>query len=231
LPEPYFAASGRRVWVEVSDRYIEPDVNVLHRGGRGQQNAGGTAVAAAPRMEPVVIKVPHDERRQAFIEIRVRNDAGEKIVTLIEILSPSNKRSGDHARELYQTKQKEVLESQVHLVEIDLLRGGEHTTAVPLDRLQEETPPHAYHVCIHRFDKFEDYIVYPIPLNQRLPEIRIPLLPGDADVVVDLQTVFDRAYDTGPYRRQIRYGLEVPPPPLPADQLEWVRSQVRNPLQ
>jgi hypothetical protein len=28
LPEPYYAALGRRAWVEVSERFIGPDVNV-----------------------------------------------------------------------------------------------------------------------------------------------------------------------------------------------------------
>ncbi len=51
----------------------------------------------------------------------------------------------------------------------------------------------------------KDFFVYPINLPDQLPEIAIPLLPGDADVSLDLQAVFDRSYDFGPYRREIEY--------------------------
>ena len=50
-----------------------------------------------------------------------------------------------------------------------------------------------------------------------LPEIAIPLLPGDGDVAVDLQEVFQRSYDAGPYRRRIRYRQTEPVPPLDAE--------------
>ena len=124
-------------------------------------------------------------------------------------------------RELYLRNQREVLESPTHLVEIDLLRSGVHTTAVPLDRLTALVGQFAYHVSVHRSDRFEDFLVYPVRLDERLPEIVIPLLPGDADVPIDLQAVFNRAYDTGPYRRRIRYAESAPVPPLRPDQSEW----------
>ena len=68
----------------------------------------------------------------------------------------------------------------------------------------------------------EDYFVYPIRLPDRLPEIGVPLLPGDEDVPVDLQAVFERCYDAGPYRRRIRYGQVPPEPPLGADRQAWI---------
>ena len=224
LPAPYFAEIGERVWVEVSQRYIEPDASVL-RGGRAagvrEGEDDGAATAAVARSRPVVVTVPHDERRETLVEIRTPRDEGERLVTAIELLSPSNKTPGERGRELYLRKQREVLESTTHLVEIDLLRGGVHTTAVPLDRLTARVGPFDYQVSIHRFDRFEDFLVYPIRLEERLPEIAIPLLPGDPDVPIDLQAVFDRAYDTGPYRRRIRYPESRPVPPLRPDQVEW----------
>jgi Protein of unknown function (DUF4058) len=78
-----------------------------------------------------------------------------------------------------------------------------------------------YHVSVHRFDRFEDFLVYPIQLDDRLPEIAIPLLPGDPDVTIDLQAVFDRSYDTGPYRRRVRYAESTPVPPLRPERAEW----------
>jgi len=228
LPSPYFAAIGDRVWVEISEREIGPDVKALrgraeHEGSRG----GGTAAAAEVRSQPVVVTVPQDERREPYLEIRSAIE-GERLVTTIEVLSLTNKTPGAHGRDLYLRKQKEVLGSKVHLVEIDLLRAGEHATAVPLKRALLKTGRFDYHVCIHHFDNLEDYFVYPILLRQKLPEIAIPLLPGDAPVTVDLQAVFDRTYDTGPYRRRVRYGEVEPEPQLLAGEQEWAKGLIAS---
>ncbi len=226
LPAPYFAEIGERVWVEVSHRYIEPDVNVL-RGRpaavrREETPAGaGAAVASAARSRPVVVTVPHDERRETLVEIRARIDEDERLVTAIELLSLSDKTPGERGRDLYLRKQRGLLHSRTHLVEIDLLRAGEHTTAVPRDLVEARAGDFDYHVSIHRFDRFEDFLVYPIQLDERLPEMAIPLLPGDPDVTVDLQAVFDRSYDTGPYRRRVRYAESTPVPPLRGERAEW----------
>lgn len=223
LPAPYFAAIGDRVWVEVSEREIGPDVKVL-RGHEDQRiegpPAGRAAVATARRIEPIVVTVPQDERREPFLEIYSRLE-GERLVTAIEVLSLTNKTPGAHGRDLYLRKQKEILSSQVHFVEIDLLRAGEHSTAVPLKWALPKTGRFDYHVCIHHFDNFEDYFVYPILLRQKLPRIEVPLLPGDAPVTLDLQAVFDRSYDTGPYRRRVRYSEAGIVPPLSATDSEW----------
>jgi hypothetical protein len=229
LPEPYYAETADRVWVEASQRRVEPDVNLLRAEvptpPRGQ--GGGVAVAEATVTDPVVVNVPHEERRETFLEIYARREQ-ERLVTTVEVLSVSNKTPGERGREAYLRKQREVLDSQVHLVEIDLLRGGQHTTAVPLGRALEKAGPFHYHVCVHHFDNLEDYFVYPLTLARRLPTIAIPLLPGDGAVAADLQAVFDRCYDTGPYRRRVRYpGMEIVPP-LGPDWAEWVAGVLRE---
>lgn len=228
LPAPYFAGTGRRVWVEFSHRPIQPDVNVRrgHEEPHSGDEAGGTATAIAVRAQPIVITVPHDERREPFVEIIRADDEGERLVTVIEVLSPANKTPGEQGRDLYLRKQREVLGSKIHLVEIDLLRGGEHTTAIPYEYLVREAAPFDYYVCIHRFDNLEDYFVYPILLSQALPEIAIPLMPGDGEVTIDLQAVFKRCYETGPYRRRIRYERESPEPPLTREQLAWAKERI-----
>jgi hypothetical protein len=149
-----------------------------------------------------VVKVAHDEVREPYIEIYARHDEGKRLVTSIEILSIANKTPGEHGRDLYKRKQKEILasQSQVHLVEIDFLRGGEHTTAVPLDRVLTECGSFDYHVSVHGFEDSETFFVYPIRLEDRLPPIAILLLPGDPSVTLDLQSVFDRCYECRPIR-------------------------------
>jgi len=226
LPAPYFAALGRRVWIEVSRRSIGPDVEVRHaRGPSPRQTepveAVPVAVADPPQARPVMVRVAHDEIREPFIEIYVRGDVGKRLVTSIEILSLANKTPDAHGRDLYKRKQREILASQVHLVEIDLLRGGEHTTAVPLDRALDECGSFDYHVSAHLFDDLETFYVYPIRLEDRLPAIAIPLLPGDPAVTLDLKRVFDRCYDAGPYAREIHYGTDAVIPPMRPDQAAW----------
>ncbi len=224
LPAPYFAEIEERVWVEVSQRFIEPAASVFRR----EAPSGGPVAATLTRSRPVVVTVPHDERHESWIEIRVSGDGGERLITAIEVLSPSNKTPGENARDLYLRKQREVLDSRAHLVEIDLLRAGLHTTAGPLDYLTEAVGPFDYHVSVHQSDRFEDYFIYPVRLAERLPEIAIPLLPGDGEVALDLQAVFDRAYDTGPYRRRIRYAEAEPVPPLRPEDREWAAGLIRG---
>ena len=136
------------------------------------------AVAAPPRSEPLVVHVTHDERHEPFVEIYLGRGSERRLVTCIELLSLSNKTPGEHGRDLYLRKQGEILYGKVHLVEIDLLRGGEHTTAVPRHRLARVAGEFEYHVSIHHFDNLEDFFVYPVRLNQPLPEIAIPLFPA-----------------------------------------------------
>lgn len=228
LPEPYFAKTNERVWVEMTTRYVEPDVDVFAspRRPKRPRTSGGVAVAESRRVQPVVVTVPHDEHRETHVDIWTRQRAEKRLITTIEILSPSNKTPGQHGRDLYLKKQREILDSRVHLVEIDLLRGGEHTTAVPLDWALTKAGPFEYHVCIHRFDKLEDFFVYPIQLPEALPEITVPLLPGDGDVLLDLQAAMNRAYDAGPYRREIDYANDKITTPLRPSLAKWAKGIV-----
>jgi hypothetical protein len=231
LPAPYFAEINERLWVDAAERAIGPDVDVL-RGDQPspprQEGNGGVAVATTTAAQPIVITVPYEEQRETFLEIRVPADDGERVVATIEVLSPTNKTAGPRARELYLAKQREVLDSDIHLVEIDLLRGGTHTTAVPMERLKKKAPPYDYHVCVHPFDELGKFLVWTATLEQRLPEVAVPLLPGDGTVKVDLQAVFDRCYDTGPYRRRVRYDPARVVPALKAEQVEWVTRVLKE---
>ena len=226
LPEPYYAAIGRRAWIEVSERYIGPDVNVLRQEHTTRESS---SMAVAPHAaEPLVVHVPHDERFEPRVEVYMGRASDRRLVTTLEVLSRTNKTPGEHGRDLYLRKQREILQSKVHLVEIDLLRGGQHTTAVPLPRLAKVTDPPDYHVCIHHFDNLEDFFVYPFALSQPLPIIKVPLQPDDGEVRIDLQQVFQRTYEAGPYHREIDYKQDDLTPPLSDEQASWVTNIVET---
>lgn len=235
LPEAYYAESNQYVWLETTKRYVEPDANVMRERGQvrpPRRRGAGAGVAVAEAgirvSRPVIIGVEtieHDEHIERFVEIReLRRDGGDKLVATIEVVSPANKTPSHPAFEKYREKQREVLAAQAHLIEIDLLLRGTHVTAVPRAIARAEAGPLDYHVSIHRFDRPNEYLVDPIPLEERLPIIAIPLLPGDPEVPLDLQAAFDRAYDAGPYRKRIRYGEDRIRPPLRPEQAEWARS-------
>lgn len=232
LPAGYYAASSDRLWVEISDRPIEPDVNVLRpKNVRSemQRAAGVTSAVAEPMAvaKPVVVTVPHDEHRESYVDILTRGPEGEVIVATIEILSPSNKEERGEGRFLYLKKQQEILGSRTHLVEIDLLRRGKHTTAVPRSRAEQQAGRLVYHVCVHRSDDLEDYFVYPVGLRSKLPRFAVPLLDDDGPAVIDLQAAFNQAYDDGPFDQRVDYGGPVPEPPLSNEDAAWVAELLK----
>jgi Protein of unknown function (DUF4058) len=236
LPEAYYAQSGQYVWLESSRRSVEPDVNVMserreRKPRRRVASPGAVAIAEAEtRLEasrPVIIAVEtveHDEHVERFVEIRERRSGQDRLVATIEVVSPANKTPSHPGFDKYRDKQREVLAAQAHLVEIDLLRKGTHVTAVPRANARAEAGPYDYHVSIHRFDRPNDYFVYPTRLEERLPVIAIPLLPGDPEVLLDLQAAFNRAYDAGPYRKRIRYGEDPIRPALRPEQAQWAKT-------
>jgi hypothetical protein len=175
--------------------------------------------------EPLVISlesIPGDAFEEPCVEIHPRQGAGDVLVASIEVLSLSNKRQGDGGRIMYLAKQQEILASPVHFIEIDLLREGTYATAVSRDLIVAKAGAVDYHVSVNRFDRLTDFFVYPILLQQKLPTIAVPLLPGHPDVPLDLPEAFDQAYDGGPYARVIRCGDDPILLLLRPAQGEWV---------
>ncbi len=146
--------------------------------------------------------------------LEVRDREGREVVTVIELLSPSNKRAGDD-RESYLAKRSELLRSPAHLVEIDLLRGW---TPMP----QEGRPECDYSVMVSRAQARPAAAFWPIMLRERLPVIPIPLRLPDEAVRVDLQEALDRAYDGAIYEKIIYLGN--PEPGLSPEDAAWARQ-------
>lgn len=236
LPEPYYVSTNRRTWIEMSERFVEPDTNVDYdesRTASSGSTSSGTAVLERTTA-PIVIRVErgapeHDEFREHYLEIYHGRRPSQRLVASVELLSPSNKRGGSQGRELYLKKQEEMLKGQVHLIEIDLLRGGEHATSIPIEILRQRVPVYDYHVCIHRYDRPLEYLINPFLMQESLPTIDIPLLPEHGTIPVPLQPAFDRCYNGGPYSREINYRTERPVSPLTPEQNAWVRQALGIP--
>jgi hypothetical protein len=155
-----------------------------------------------------------DVERLAFVEVRDRRS--RELVTVVELLSPSNKRLGSD-RDQYLAKREQILGSSAHLVEIDLLRGGKPMPV--LDR-----PDCDYSVLVSRVNQRPDAGFWPIRMRSHLPEIPIPLRAPDADARLDLQAILHRLYDAAGYEDYI-YGGD-PDPPLAQEDLAWARTFV-----
>jgi hypothetical protein len=227
LPPHYVADIGERLYVVQPDRSIYPDVVVVEppaAAPRPEPVSGGPA-AALRSDPPWVLTVEPIERREVFIDILSVGDTS-RVVTVIEVLSPSNKTAGSEGQQLYITKQQEILQSSTHLIEIDMLRHGDHTVAAPHQSLRQRGA-WDYLVCLHRGGQRGRYEVWACSLRQRLPRIRVPLTNGDADVALDLQAVFDRCYDEGAYARRLDY-RHAPLIPLSENDQAWALAVLRE---
>jgi len=218
---------------KLSMRHIEPDVEVLYlalpirRGSSAKKGRSGAHATAVPLVIDDPSLIENDDMEEWFLEIFAK-PGNEQLVTSIEVLSSSNKRQGNHGRELYLKKQEEIRNGRVNLVEIDLLRGGVHTTLVQRPLIEEKFGPFDYHVCVHRMDQKDKNYVYPWLLEMPLPSIQIPLVPGDPMIKVDLQPLLDACYDQGLYERRVHYRTSKPKPPLTKTQQKWADKTLKS---
>ena len=223
----YRALIGERLVVRATARVMIPDVTVVRRPAprSAVAAAGGVATAVALAVEadePTVFATFMDDLREAYIEIIDRT--GQQVVTSIEVLSPINK-TGE-GRKQYRQKQEEMLRGGVNLVEIDLLHAGEHTVVAPRLNMERHEPFHAL-VSVWRAANPYNCEVYFVRLQTRLPRIRIPLLPEDPDVVLDVQAVLTRCYDAARYDLDLDY-TRLPPIALPPSDMAWVEDYLRE---
>jgi hypothetical protein len=223
-PKYYAAVQVRTVIQEVGISAISPmypDVGVLEKR---KPMPGGTGVA----VQPAATRYQAPIQRKTAVQTQFRLRAVQvfmtktaELVTTIEILSPYNKQPGDGLRE-YRQKRQRILQSAVHLVEIDLLRGGQRpgpeVAYPPLDT--------DYVLLVNRTMEDEERVsdIWPVALNESLPVLPVPLLEPDLDVLLDLTAVVQAVYTRSGYDWRIDYTLPVPPPELRPGIADWVQS-------
>ncbi len=203
-------------------RTIHPDAYVIE-SPRPSSVAAVAETAVAIEEEPVLIIPQGEPLTEGYIEI-VDAESGNRVVTVIEFLSPTNKLPG-FGREQYQKKQGDVVRGGANLVEIDLNRSGQRALAVEAYRIPADYRT-TYQICVWRSNPPSGFEVYRAPLTRRLPSIRVPLRASDADVRLDLQSFVDRCYANGRYD-DLDYRAE-PNPPLTADEAAWTDELLRG---
>ncbi|MEZ4714251.1 MAG: DUF4058 family protein [Caldilineaceae bacterium] len=165
-----------------------------------------------------VDRVGMQEIKVNLLSVELYHTENERLVTAIEILSPVNKEPSHEAYTDYLRKRRELLRSDVHFMEIDLLRKG---TRPPLHSPVPEAP---YYVVLSRVDRRPQAEVWPIQLSDRLPVLPVPLLAPDPDAPLDLGAVMAVVYERGGYDVQIDYQQPPPPPALKEEESAWLQQ-------
>ena len=204
LPEDYVAQLGERIrLVELSHKaakLVRPDIAVIAGSGRASRRITHQAKsAAALTLEPVTIRLPTVELEVSDVWIEVRRRTGRTPVTVIELLSPTNKTAEGFVE--YKLKRRSLIRQKIHLVELDLLLGGRRLPmSLPL-------PAGDYFAFVSRAEHRPDSEVYAWTIHDGLPSIPIPLLAATPDVALDLADVFATTYERGRYARLIDYAM------------------------
>jgi hypothetical protein len=209
----YFVRIEERIYLQEPEELVfvgRPGLTL--EKGRGAES-GGPAAELAAFAVAVEVPVP-DELRETYLQVH-EVGTGE-VVTVLELLSPSNKREGKGQR-LYVRKRTRVLETQTNLVEIDLVRSG---TPMPL---VGAFPPSDYRILVSRGDRRPRAGLWPFSLRDRLPRFHLPLKRGDDEPEVDLGAVLAEVYDSASYDLSIDYSKDPIPPLSEADRL-WARE-------
>jgi hypothetical protein len=198
------------------DRVYEPDVTVhatsLRTAGRGS----GVAVLERTQVQPVKVIVPVDDEAIEETFLSIKELPGRKLVTVLEVLSPTNKKTKD-ARTEYLDKRPDLIRSKVNFVEIDLLRGGEPMPLI------DAPPPDDYRILIHRARPQKRAVVYAFPWTIPIPAIPIPLLPNDTEPILELNEVLHSLMDRAGYDLVIDY-RQPPNPPLRPEDEAWAAT-------
>lgn len=220
LDPRYVASVEERVFIEGPQQRI-PDVWIQKPLDHGMPAREAVSPESDAGLDSaVVVEIEELEIHQKRVEI-LDASSRMKLVTLIEVLSPTNKRPGPGGVS-YVAKQREVLERDCHLVEVDLLREGERMLSIPGWRLQQFGLFH-YVVCVNRWPRRNRFEVYPRTLEERLPRIAVPLAAPDPDIPLDIQAALEQVFLEGRYERRLRYD-EPCEPALEGQLQQWANQ-------
>jgi hypothetical protein len=209
----YRAAIEQRVYIDALT-VIVSDTTVSQSGSIAPTFISPSKIASATVTKPERVILPIDEEvTERFLEIR--DPVSGRVVTVVELLSPKNKRSGK-GRSLYLEKRRKIIESRSHFVEIDLLRDGD---SMPLNG-QYLTD---YHVLVSRFDDRPMADRYGFNLRDSMPCFPLPLDEGAAEPMIDLKALVMQTYQEAALELSIDYAVQ-PVPELAEADWDWVRS-------
>ena len=189
-------------WADPRIEY-RPDVAVVERFERVLPVASGQTGIAL--MEEETFRLITSEEKQVWIDIIEPRSKG-RVVTSIEIVSPSNKRSGA-GRNAYLDKQRNVALAGASLIEMDFINGLKPLTFAARHGFVQTTDA-PYHISVTWGYKPGVVTVHPVRLSAPLGGLRIPLREIDTPIVIDLQVAFDNAFSSGRFHFLVNYAVD-----------------------
>jgi hypothetical protein len=215
LRPKYVVRYEERVYVTGEDDpgfgVLIPDMRIIERDRSARNQSSSTSAVATP----ITVELVDPEIHEGSLIVRDVRD--RSIVTVIELLSPTNKTLNSVGRASFLKKRSEILATDAHWIEMDLLREGARTANLP--RIHDCE----YQVYLSRATDRRRAQIWPISLRDRLPAISIPLRTTDPDATLDLQTALNAAIERGSYDLDTDYSKD-PVPPLTAEQSAWVKQ-------
>lgn len=210
----YRAAVEKRVYLEALLVGI-PDASIFQQTPEVEPSS---AVTTEVLSKPIRVTLPLiEEVTERYLEIREVKTG--RVVTVVEVLSPKNKRVGE-GRDKYLTKRQKVLNSTTHWVEIDLLRTGNFMPMAEAIRSD-------YRILVSRADLRPEAELYPFNVRESIPQFLLPLQPGDKEPVVNLSEVLRQVYQEAALELAIDYSVQ-PVPPLSESHFQWVQSLIES---
>ncbi|MGL5064447.1 MAG: DUF4058 family protein [Microcoleus sp.] len=195
-----------------------PDVTIQRSPAATIATDSNIAVAAPPSQSlKVRIPVPV-ELTESYLQ--VIETTTKQVVTVIEVLSPTNKRPGK-GREMYEAKRENIFASRTHLVEIDLLRSYQ-----PMPVLGNDIEA-SYRILVSRGNRRPIADLYVFNLPDPIPAFPLPLRGEDVEPIVDLQALLNAVYDRAAYDFRIDYTAQ-PVPPLSESDVVWADALLRE---
>lgn len=209
LTPKYRAAVEKRVY---SDSLLVgiPDITVF----RTKMAESRPTATTKTLSQPLKVNVPMTEEiRENYLEIRQVGTG--KVVTVVEVLSPKNKRVGE-GRDKYNTKRRKVLDSLSHLVEIDLLRAGDPQPISDIVRSD-------YRILVSRSHNRPEAELYAFNLRDPIPVFRLPLQLGDDEPIINLYEILKEVYDDAALDLAIDYSKQ-PVPSVSKENEQWIQT-------
>ncbi|MEQ1824813.1 MAG: DUF4058 family protein [Pirellula sp.] len=201
-------------------RSIAPDVTI-RESISGQSGPGSSSVAVLDDLETDMEICRRWVEPPTLRRIKIVDTSdGSRVITVIEFLSPSNKTK--KGAESYIQKQRELLDADVSLVEIDLIRRG-HWIMAADEQCYPRRVSKPYRICVSRSTSSIKSEVYLATFARPLPKVKIPLRESDADVLLPLQPLVDQAYENGRYGNIIDYD-KLPTFALEAEESSWIQD-------
>jgi hypothetical protein len=207
LPPDHYALV-EQVTTKPRDGKFGPDVLTLQTvsGGNGTPTGGSVALAAPPRTSTVVSGDRDFYRRKKNVVV-IRHVSGDRIVAVVELISPGNKASRKSFTDLV-GKVCDLLERRIHVLLIDLFpptpRDPDGIHGAVWDELYGEPQPQPADKLLTAvaYESADDEVrgyVEPLAVGMTLPDMPVFLQP-EACVMLPLERTYLTAWESVPAR-------------------------------